>query len=78
MGFQKFNFTGIINGVCKELIVHAPVENGGVYTNKYCPQDLLTGGINFMKVVNGEVLSEFKADCQKQESHLSPCYTRHC
>ena len=45
METRRFNFAGNINGTRKELIVQAPVENGGVYTNKYCPQDLLTGGL---------------------------------
>lgn len=63
---RRFSFAGNINGTRKELIVSVPVENGGVYTNKYCPQDLLTGGINFVTAVNGEVLGEFIADCQKQ------------
>ena len=66
METRRFNFAGNINGTRKELIVQAPVENGGVYTNKYCPQDLITGGITFVTAVNGEVLGEFVADCQKQ------------
>ena len=66
METRKFNFTGNIEGAKKELIVSAPVENGGVYTNKYCPQALLTGGISFVTAVNGEILGEFLADCQKQ------------
>lgn len=66
METRKFSFTGIINGVKKDLTVSVPVENGGVYTNKYCPQDLLTGGISFVTAINGEILEEFIADCQKQ------------
>ena len=66
METRKFSFAGIINGVKRDLTVSAPVENGGVYTNKYCPQDLLTGGISFVTAVNGEVLGEFVSDCQKQ------------
>lgn len=66
METRKFSFVGNINDVRKELIVNVPVENGGVYTNKYCPQDLLTGGISFVTAINGEVLGEFVADCQKQ------------
>ncbi len=63
---RRFNFTCNINGKRKELIVQVPVENNCVYTNKYCPQDLLTGGISFVTAVNGEILEEFIADCQKQ------------
>lgn len=66
METRKFSFTGIINGVKKDLTVSVLVENGGVYTNKYCPQDLLTGGISFVTAINGEILEEFIADCQKQ------------
>lgn len=66
METRKFSFTGNINGKRKELIVQVPVENGGVYTDKYCPQDLLTGGISFVTAVNGEVIGEFINDCQKQ------------
>lgn len=63
---RRFSFAGNINGIRKELTVKAPVENGGVYTNKYCPQTLLTGGISFVSAVNGEVIDEFVADCRKQ------------
>lgn len=63
---RRFNFVGNINGKRKELIVHVSVENNGVYTNKYCPQDLLTGGVSFVTPVHGEILNEFIADCQKQ------------
>lgn len=66
METRNFNFAGNINGHKKELIVKAPVENGGVYTNKFCPQDLLTGGLSFVTAVNGEILDEFVMDCQKQ------------
>lgn len=63
---RKFSFAGNINGKRKELIVKTPVENGGVYTNKYCPRELLTGGISFITAVNGEFINEFITDCQKQ------------
>ena len=66
METRNFCFTGNIQGQTKDLIVNVPVENGGVYTNKYCPQDLLTGGISFVQAVNGEVISEFIADCQNK------------
>ena len=66
MEIKRFCFSGNIQGQYKDFIVKAPVENGGVYTNKYCPQDLLTGGISFIEAVNGEVIGEFIADCQKQ------------
>lgn len=66
MKLRKFCFTGYINGDRRELIVSVPVENGGVYTNKYCPQELLTGGINFIQATNGEIEEEFISDCNKQ------------
>lgn len=71
METKRFCFSGNIQGHQKDFIVKAPVENGGVYTNKYCPQDLLTGGVSFIKAVNGEVISEFIADCQKQVIAMS-------
>ena len=67
MQTQNFSFVGNINGVRKELIVKAPVENGAVYTNKYCPKELLTGGPNFSFITadNGETIDGFITDCQK-------------
>lgn len=80
METRKFSFNGNINGKRKELIVQAPVENGGVYTDKYCPQDLLTGGISFVTAVNGEVIGEFITDCQKQVVAMGeqPVFKIHC
>ncbi len=48
------------------LTVTVPVENGAAITNRYCPQELLTGGLTFLKAINGESVEEFVADCQKQ------------
>lgn len=53
METRRFSFVAKINNKIKELSFQVPVENGGVYTNKYCPQDLLTGGISFVTAVNG-------------------------
>lgn len=66
MGTRTFSFAANINGTRKELIVKAPIENGGVRTDKFCPQSLLTGGINFITAVNGESIGEFTEDCRKQ------------
>lgn len=63
---RKFCFNGIIQGQYKEFVFEASIENGGVYTNRYCPQDLLTGGISFITAVNGESIDEFIADCKQQ------------
>lgn len=46
--------------------VTVPVENGTVITNRFCPQALVTGGMPFIKAVNGESIDDFIADCQKQ------------
>lgn len=48
------------------LKVTVPVENGAVMTNEYCPQELVTGGISFIRAINGESIEEFIADCQNQ------------
>ena len=66
METRRFKFSGNINGKRKDLIVEVPVENGSVYTNKYCPQDLITGGLSFITPIHGEILDEFVIDCQKQ------------
>lgn len=66
MDTMTFSFETSIGGVEKTLNVKAPVENGGVITNKYCPQDLLTGGLSFITAVNGEGMDEFILDCRKQ------------
>lgn len=66
METRNFCFETSINGVQKKLNVRAPVENGGVITNKYCPQELLTGGLSFITAINGERIDEFILDCQKQ------------
>lgn len=71
MDTRKFDFHGFINGQFKTLDVEVPVENGGVYTNKYCPQDLLTGGIGFIQAVNGEIIPDFIQDCRHQVMGMS-------
>ncbi len=37
---HSFYFAGNINGIRKKLVVNAPIENGGVYTNKFCLKHL--------------------------------------
>lgn len=66
METKCFCFETTISGVRTKLIVKAPVENDGVITNKYCPRELLTGGLAFIRAVNGEGIEEFIQDCQKQ------------
>lgn len=53
------------------LNVCAPVENGMVITNEYCPQSLVTGGLSFVSAVNGEEVEEFFNDCTKQVIAMS-------
>lgn len=59
-------FETFIQGEKKDLIVSVPVENGSVITSEFCPQVLLTGGMNHVKAINGESLNEFFADCNLQ------------
>lgn len=66
MAVQTFYFSGKIKGETKNLTVKVPVENGFALTNKYCPQELLTGGLNFITAQNGESIDEFIHDCKMQ------------
>ena len=63
---QNILFETFIQGEKKDLIVSVPIENGSVVTSEYCPQELLTGGMNCVEAINGESLSEFFADCNLQ------------
>lgn len=66
MATQNFCFEATIRGQRKDLIVKAPVENGAVITNKFCPQELMTGGLSFVTAINGESIEEFIQDCSNQ------------
>ena len=66
MEIRNFLFETTIDGQRKELIIKAPVENGAVITNKFCPEELLTGGMVFVKAINGESIEEFIYDCNEQ------------
>lgn len=59
-------FEANIQGQQKDLIVNVPVNNGSVITSEFCPQVLLTGGLNCIEAVNGESLNEFFSDCNLQ------------
>lgn len=63
---QEFKFRGAFHGKMKEFIFSIPMENGSVITNKYCPAELINGGINLIKPINGESMGEFINDCQNQ------------
>lgn len=62
MNLKKFQF----KGQSRIYSVEVPVENGGIRTDKFCPQDLLTGGVSIITPINGESEEEFISDCQKQ------------
>lgn len=61
---KKYKFNAVINGHQKVLTVNVPLINGGVQTNKYCPKDLLTGGLSLITPVHGEMETEFIQDCK--------------
>lgn len=63
---RNFLFKAKIAGEVKELAFSAPVKDGFVITNKYCPAKLLTGGLPFATAINGESIEEFVSDCQAQ------------
>lgn len=66
METKNFSFNVAINGCNKNLVFSAPCENGAVITHRFCPQELLTGGISFISAINGESIDEFISDCEKQ------------
>lgn len=57
-------FQFCINGLEREITLQ--VLNGGILTSKYCPKELLTCGISYIKPVNGEDEGDFVSDCQRQ------------
>lgn len=61
---RTFKFEAVINGQSKVLTVNVTMMNGGVQTNKFCPNELLTGGLSFVTPVQGEMESEFVQDCK--------------
>ncbi len=66
MTYKDFEFKANLLGIERELAISVPLENDGVLTSKFCPQELLSGGINFIPAINGESESEFVADCRNQ------------
>ncbi len=63
---KTFEFKANLLGIERELNISVPFENDGVLTSKFCPQELLTGGISFIPAINGESESEFIVDCRTQ------------
>lgn len=62
MDTKTYQFKG------KEKIysVKVELEPGGVRTDRFCPEQLLTGGITGITAINGETEEEFLCDCRKQ------------
>lgn len=60
---KNFYFKAIINGEPKFLTVKVPVSDAGVQTNRFCPDELLTGGVAFVEPLQGELESDFIRDC---------------
>lgn len=66
---KTYHFAGIYQGRPKDFAVTVPFENGIVYTNEFCPRDILwalKGLPKGMPVYNSEDESQFIEDCQKQ------------
>jgi len=65
---KQFTFSIKKNGYLQKCSFAAPIENGFVITNNYCPNALIVGeGSFFSQVVvpqNGETEEEFIQDCQ--------------
>lgn len=45
---KQFSFSIKVNGSIGEYSFNAPVENGYVFTNYFCPNSLLQGEGNFL------------------------------
>ena len=64
---KQFKYNLRSGGEPRTLSFAIPYENGSVITNRYCPQQLLTGGLpHIIDAVNGESISEFDQDCRNQ------------
>lgn len=71
MNYKTLKFIARISGTEKNLSFNVPIENGAAVTNRFCPQELLTGGAfanipGFITAINGESLDEFINDCNLQ------------
>lgn len=65
---KQFSFSIKVNGSIGKYSFSAPVENGYVFTNYFCPNSLLQGEGNFLSQnaipQQGETEDEFVQDCQ--------------
>lgn len=71
MNYKTLKLKARICGIERTLSFDVPVENGAAVTNRFCPQELLTGGAfanipGLMTAINGESLDEFINDCNLQ------------
>lgn len=64
---KQFKYNLRSGGEPRTLSFSIPYENGSVVTNRYCPQQLLTGGLShIIDAVNGESICEFDQGCRNQ------------
>ena len=62
-----FIFEGVIQREKKTFKMSLPLERNYVITNRFCPDELLTGGANLFSGANqGELADDFAADCKLQ------------
>lgn len=71
MNHKTLEFTAHICGIAKVLSFDVPVDNGAAITNRFCPQELLTGGAfannpGLITAINGESIDNFINDCNLQ------------
>lgn len=77
---QQFKFKATILGQSKELVVNAPVRNGFVITNEFCPEgltDVQNNNVNFpfeiTGTIQGESIAEFQSDCASLIEAMNAC-----
>ncbi len=75
---QQFKFKATILGQNKELVVNAPVRNGFVITNEFCPLELTelpkeNFPFEITEAIQGEIINEFNADCTFLVDAMNSC-----
>lgn len=74
MDTKLFKFDTKIHGEEKTFEFSAPIDSvrNSVITNRFCPDELLTGGVPMaVKAINGESEEEFVNDCNMQADAMS-------
>lgn len=70
MDYKTLNFTTCICGKQKILSFEIPMQEENVVTNRFCPQELLTGKFpnkqGLITTITGETFDEFVYDCNMQ------------